>query len=181
MKLSVLICTIPSRMTMGLIPEVCRQATKDVEVLWLGDNKSMSIGEKRNRLLSIATGDYVIFADDDDRVSSDFIQSLLAGIDKGCDVVVFKQVCSINGARGKEVFFDIRNKNKNFPDHYERQPHHGMCIKRDIASQVPYLDINYGEDSDFGERINGLLKSQAKINKVLYYYDYNQKTSEAKP
>ena len=181
MKLSVLICTIPSRRMWGLITDVCNQATEDVEVLWLGDNKSMSIGEKRNRLLSIATGDYVIFADDDDRVSGDYIKSLLAGIEKGCDVVVFKEVCSINKGKGKEVFFDIRNGNKDFHDHYERQPNHRMCIKRDIALQVPYKDISFGEDTDFAIRVNKLLNSQAKIDKVLYYYDYNEKTSEAKP
>lgn len=182
MKLSVLICTIPSRMDWikKIINELSSQATDQVQFLWLGDNKSMSIGAKRNKLVSIADGDYVIFADDDDRISSDYIKCILAGIESGADVVVFKEYITFNGKNGKEVLFDVRNKNRTHATHYERQPNHRMCIKRDIALKVPYKDISFGEDTDFAMRVNKYLKTQAKIDKILYYYEYDERTSEAK-
>ena len=67
--LSILICTIKSREAYlkELIEELDYQIQfKEVQVLWLGDNKSMSVGAKRNKLLSIADGEWVCFIDDDD-------------------------------------------------------------------------------------------------------------------
>ena len=66
--LSILICTIQSRAEYlkELLDELNHQIQfSNVQVLWLGDNKSMSVGTKRNALLSIAEGEWVCFIDDD--------------------------------------------------------------------------------------------------------------------
>ena len=56
MKLSVLICNTHTRVKNFLpviVEELTRQAGgKDVEVLWLGDNKKRSVGEKETTLLT---------------------------------------------------------------------------------------------------------------------------------
>jgi len=53
-----------------------------------------------------------------------------------------------------------------------------MCVKRELALQVPFKEINFGEDADYAKRLKPLLKSEHSIHKVLYHYDYNSKTTE---
>ena len=52
-----------------------QRQSQPVQLLWLGDNKSMTVGAKRNKLLSIADGDWITFVDDDDVVNSDSFES----------------------------------------------------------------------------------------------------------
>jgi len=40
----------------------------------------MTIGAKRNQLLHRAKGDYVAFVDDDDLVSSDYVNKVLSAV-----------------------------------------------------------------------------------------------------
>jgi len=75
MRLSILICTIEERAPRFnvLMAELNRQMrdyqiSHRVEVLSECDNRTMTIGAKRNLLLSRANGDYTCFIDDDDSV-----------------------------------------------------------------------------------------------------------------
>ena len=91
-KLSILICTLSNRTESlkTLLDELNYQIqSKPVQVLWIGDNKSMSVGEKRNKLLYLADGEYVSFIDDDDMISSTYIDSILDSLN-GHKVVTFK-------------------------------------------------------------------------------------------
>lgn len=182
MKLSILICTVPSRMSTylpKLLGRILPQATKDVEVLWLGDNKKRSVGEKRNNLLSLAQGEYVCFVDDDDDVTDDYVALILKGIAKGGDVVNFKVSCSVNGGKYKDVLYDARfAKDKNFSDHYERISNHLMVVKRELALKVGFPKINMSEDANYARRLKPLIKSQVFIDKVLYLYTFSNKISE---
>jgi glycosyltransferase involved in cell wall biosynthesis len=71
--LSILVPTVPSRvatMFPKAIQAILGQITdhKEVELLGLFDNKARTTGAKRNALLDIARGEYVVFIDDDDWV-----------------------------------------------------------------------------------------------------------------
>ena len=48
-----------------------------LEVIVLTDNKKMMLGRKRNLMVDLAQGRYVIFLDDDDRIASDMFRTLL--------------------------------------------------------------------------------------------------------
>lgn len=184
MKLSILICTVPSRVEKYLpkmINNLDKQAEKhkEVEVLYLGDNKRRSVGEKRNDLLRLAKGDYVAFVDDDDEVTQDYVKMLLWGIESGADVVNFKVSCSVNGGEYKDVIYDARfHGNQNHKDQYWRLPNHIMCIKKELALKAGFLEINMGEDDEFAKRLKPSIKTQASIDKVLYYYIFSHQTSE---
>lgn len=182
MKLSILICTVPSRVNSYLpkmVESLMKQATKDVEILWLGDNKQRTVGNKRNDLLNLSQGDYVAFVDDDDRVTEDYIKYLLLGTDSGADVINFKVSCSVNGGEYRDVIYDARfSKDTNHADHYERLPNHLMAVKRDLALKVGFPHKNMSEDADFAMRLKPLIKKQAFIDKILYYYDFFNTVSE---
>ena len=182
MKLSILICTVPSRVDTYLpkmIKSLEKQATKDVEIIWLGDNKKRSVGQKRNDLLDLAQGKYVTFVDDDDRVTDDYVSLILKGIEKDVDVVNFKVSCSVNGGKYKDVFYDARfTSDKNLKDRYERRVNHIMCVKRELALRAGFPHKNMGEDDEYAGRLRPLIKSQAFIDKVLYFYTFSHQTSE---
>src|SRR5665213_1512186 len=104
MKLSILICNVQKRLQKlsQLVEHLEKQAhNKPVEILWLGDTKTMTVGEKRNKLLSISKGDYVCFVDDDDWVADDYIDEILNGIESKPDCVTFNAIYSTDA--GDEI------------------------------------------------------------------------------
>ena len=114
--ISVLICSVPSRIDkFNIIQEVSAQAKdKLVEVIYLGDNWGWSIGEKRNKLISLASGRYCVFIDDDDRISSDYLAQLLHAVKGWPDVITFKaEIKFIDNDR-----YNCRSDNLIWNNHY---------------------------------------------------------------
>lgn len=181
-ELSVLICTIPTRSDSlsGLLYSLEEQVKdKPVEILYLGDNKKMTVGEKRNWLLTMAHGKYVCFVDDDDTISPNYISKILKAAADNSDCIVFDVEISENGGPYKRVIYDIGfSKDLNFEDHYERLPNHLMPIKAILLHDIAFPRVSTGEDFIYAVLLRDVLKSQTRINETLYYYDYNIKTSE---
>lgn len=182
MRLSILICTVPSRfMSMaGLIDNLEKQAKgKSVEILYLGDNKCRTVGKKRSDLLNIASGDYVCFIDDDDKIANNYVDEILNGTNGDPDCVVFKVEISEDGRPYKPVFYDKDfQRDMNYLDKYERLPNHLMVIKKDIAIAAGFPDKSVGEDFEYAKRILKQIKTQNKIDKTLYYYNFSSSNSE---
>lgn len=178
MKLSILICSLPDRMSRAslLIEKLCLQAEGNpVEILYLGDNKSMSTGEKRNRLKGIARGEYVAFVDDDDEVSEEYVKQLLTVIDLPLkpDVINFQVMYHCRDFTRPVLYSLDYLRDQNLPDRFLRIPNHLMCIKRSLALAVQYPDVSFGEDAEYARGVWKLLKTEYQINKVLYHYlDY---------
>ena len=163
-----------------------RQAKgKDVEVLVLIDNRKRSIGHKRNALVSIAQGDFVAFVDDDDRVASDYVDSLLAKIGDGTnasqpDVIVFDVWVSgyyeRHGLSDRLCSYDLDHAHQTLTDRYHRKPNHLMAWRTSLVKQEPFSDSSSGEDTDWAHRICrrfGKQIRQERIDKVLYSYDFD--------
>ena len=176
MKLSILICTVDTRNATELIKQLSRH---DIELLWLGDNRQMSIGEKRNWLLSMAKGEYVVFIDDDDEVSDMYVDELLKGCESGADVVCFNVMyCPVVG-EPMPVIYSKDYEDTTEKDHYRRVPNHLMCFNRELALSVMFKEVNFGEDYDFAQRMKPLIKTEHRIKKVLYNYRYSFENSES--
>ena len=100
---SILILSIPSRIEKYLISLYNKmlEQTKnypEVEILCLIDNKSMTIGEKRQALLDSARGKWIAFMDDDDDITDDYMSTIINTIkEKPADVISFDQHCIVNG------------------------------------------------------------------------------------
>ena len=180
MKLSILLCSLPIRLkSFSTIEELSRQAEeKDVEILYLGDNQKMSVGEKRNKLLDLAKGEYICFVDDDDRVEHNYIDSILNAINSNnVDCINFLASVRLNNGPAKLCYYSNLFQNVNLEDRYLRQPNHLMVWRKTILSRFP--EINIGEDNAFGSDMANKTYTEYCIDSVLYHYDFNSLTTIA--
>jgi glycosyltransferase involved in cell wall biosynthesis len=190
--LSILIPSVPSRYlkALNLFSHLEYQISlltpfnkmAPVEILLLTDNKKRSIGAKRDSLVQMAKGKYLAFVDDDDRVSEDYVYELIKAIKegKGEDVISFRQEAIIDGVKGV-IDFDIKNENKEFNclGITKRKPFHVCAWKTSIAKEHRFADVNYSEDWHWCKRVLHNVYTQKKIKKILHYYVYDSKTTEA--
>jgi len=180
-KLSILICTLNDRMEKfnNLLSNLNKQSkNQPVEILYIGDNRITGVGKKRNDLLKIARGEYIVFIDDDDRITDDYIEKILNKTKEDSDCIVFDVEISENGSSYKKVIYNIDFLcNRNCQNHYERLPNHLMAVKRKIALKAMFPEIQFAEDAEYARRLKQLLKTQSRIDKTLYYYDFNDNIS----
>lgn len=190
-KLSILVPSVSSRRS-GFLPrslellygqlEFLSQADQDdVEILFLVDNKSMMLGEKRNEMVNLAQGEYVAFVDDDDRVSPDYIKRLLYYCRLGLyDIITFGVEVTINnGVPMKCRYSKEYQEDHNTSYGYFRLPNHICCVRRELAMRAPFPSIPCGEDSAYAKLLKPLLSTEFVIEDTLYYYDYSDQTTES--
>lgn len=187
MKLSILIPTVHTRRK-TFLPRILESLydqydklsnQREVEILVMMDNKTIMLGSKRNTMVDNAQGEYVVFVDDDDRIEPDYIEQILQATQANADVITFQAKVSINGEEPKTCYYSSEySKDHNTKDAYYRIPNHICAVKRSLAKQVEFPSILYGEDSGYAKLLKPLIKSEHKIDKVLYHYDYNQITTE---
>jgi glycosyltransferase involved in cell wall biosynthesis len=180
--LSILIPTVPGRLLklMPLYDELNSQIDgQRAEILYLGDNRTRSIGLKRNALLQVARGKYVAFCDDDDTVARDYIATLLDMAKVDVDVLTFRQKAKWNDAE-TEIEFRI--------NHPILAPFRNGCItkrfpwqvcawRRELAQDCVFTDKNYGEDYDWVCQANELVRTEAHNPKLLHFYTHKDETS----
>ena len=179
-KLSILICSLHSRkdklkrLTDILQPQV--EKFKEAEFVIALDAGNVSIGQKRNMLIANCKGEYIAFVDDDDTVADNYVELLLQAMHANTDVIVFDALRYVDNVIDKPVKYGIEYP-KDYHDNkfYYRMPNHLMCVKKELALQVPFKEINFGEDSDYAKRLLPLLKTQARIDRILYSYLYTSK------
>lgn len=156
----------------------------DIEVL-VDDSEYDTIGEKRNRLLERATGEYLCFFDSDDKPSPTYIESIMKGIEYNVDCCSLKGVITWDGENPEYFEHSIMyNEYKTVPAsfdkgeiRYERFPNHLNVIKASIAKQFSFPEKNFSEDTEWAVKIHksGLLEIEHYIPEVIYYYLYVKK------
>jgi len=176
-KLSILICSLYSRAEKlnRLLAKLNPQLNAEVEVLVKSDHGEMIIGQKRNKLLSEATGEYIAFIDDDDLVSDDYVAKILSAIQTSPDCVGMQGVITFQG-QCPRIFIHSTKYDSWFEqnDVYYRPPNHLNPVKRELALQVGFPELNHGEDRDYSMRLKSLLKSEKFITGVIYHYLYEK-------
>lgn len=183
--LSILIPTVLGRekklssLLSVLVPQVFER--EDVELLVLPDDRGMTIGEKRNRLVELASGDYVVFVDDDDAVTTDYVRSISETLLKDRpDVLCFQVLVRING-RGKICRYHPSFSHVDLAREYRRKPNHIMAWRRELARSVPFPSIRFGEDTCWADRAQGLAKKVSVLDRTLYTYQYDPRDNSATP
>lgn len=188
MKLSILVPSVDTRRNtflptmlnrlygqLDLLPVNLRG---EVEILFLVDNKTINLGKKRNQLAEISRGDYIVYVDDDDRISDDYISSILQATNEDKDCIVFHAQVDGWGVV-KPCYYSIDYpEDSNNKRYYMRTPNHICAIKREHVLKAKFPEKMYGEDKDYAIKLKPLLKTETKIAKILYYYDFNPQTSE---
>ena len=189
--LSVLVCSVYERLGKSpVIDKLFEQARGlPVEILVLTDDRTRSIGSKRNSLMQAAKGEFISFVDDDDDVSDDYCSSAVSAIkssEDDIDVVCFHLDYVRLGVKKWTVEHSLAyedesvNVNKSYDRLIRNSPRHTSIVRRSIATKLPFKDSSYGEDSDWGRRLKKLAKSEAIIPRSLYVYLDNPKTSIAR-
>jgi len=194
MKLSILVCSLSNRLqNFSVIQDLVKQAEGlPVQVLYLGDNKTMTVGEKRNKLIDLAAGEFICFVDDDDRVEPDYVRTIYDAISHEShesqipvNLVTFQASVKINNGPAKICKYSASIEGDyNTDEFYYRLPNHLMVWRKDFVEEFP--EINCGEDAQFGKLMkvkiknNGLYENYTvcEILKVLYHYDFNSNTTE---
>jgi glycosyltransferase involved in cell wall biosynthesis len=180
--LSILVCSLLERNNTflnKLINSVESQiGDNPVEFLVFSDNAKRSIGAKRNDLLRLSKGKYVSFIDDDDRISDTYIKDILNEIvNWSPDVIVFDAEISFNGSNNKLVKYGREYDYCEKSDAYYRHPNHLMVHKKENITEF-FNNINFGEDDEWASRMLPRIVTQSRINKILYFYDYNTSTKK---
>ena len=192
MRLSVLICTLPGRFrpsnnAIELFNGLTDQARgKSVQILYLGDNKSMNVGTKRNKLLSIADGEFISFVDDDDQVSDDYVDTLLRYSEFNIDCVTIGVDYYQDNRNVKVYNYDFK-MDINFRDEKTgiptagRMPNHLCLWKKSIATRIKFPEINLSEDRIWAE--NQILlgyQIEHRFNKIIYTYKFNSEFTQTR-
>lgn len=190
MILSILIPSTIDRQEMleGLLSRLNRQIEdvkpkNEIEIITDIDDRYLSVGNKRQRLLERAKGEYVVFIDDDDEVSTDYIFEIINAIKKdNPDVIGYAGYMTTDGIKREN--FKI---SKDLPytsitdsfgvNEYLRFNNHLCPIRRSIAIQIGFKDMVHGEDYDYAKRLkeSELIKTETYIQKDLYHYKYRHK------
>lgn len=181
--LSILIPTIKKRKLVfnRLMTELVRQiGDLPIEIIHTDEEPPVTIGTKRNKLLSLAKGKYVCFFDDDDYPTEDYIPTIFEGIIKDVDCVYLRGVMTTNG-KNPEIFehsikYNLYKTTGN-EIKYERFPNHLNTIRASIAKQFKFPESNWGEDTQWATLVfqSGLIKTEHYSDKILYQYLYNSK------
>lgn len=187
-KLSILIPTLPSRrrwyhsVAGQLATQLNALTTRDnidywkmVELVNPNDRTDITIGTKRNEMMSRATGDYLCFVDDDDRIADNYIELILAGIATNPDCCSLNGIITTDGKNPKPFKHSIDYKEMwEDREAYYRPVNHLNTVRASIAKQMVFPDWDRSEDSNycFQLRDSGLLKTEYKIESNLYFYDY---------
>jgi hypothetical protein len=200
-KLSVLVCGLYERMPdrggsgepwdESVLFSLIEQAEgKPVQLLTIYDNRVWTVGQKRNRLLAMAEGEYFTFVDDDDEVAPDYIDRLLDTIQKarGADVLTFRQDC-IRGDLGGRVEkcrygLYLAYRNGTMPDGslwWEGKPAHTMCWRTDLVQDVTFPDGSFGEDVGWVAKACAVARTEYHIpNWTGYTYHFNPEKSRTR-
>lgn len=180
MTLSILIATIPSRLDkldnlMSCLNPQWDRLHELVEVI-IDPVISYNIGTKRNKLLQKAQGDYIVFIDDDDHVSLNYVKLILEAAETSPDCIGISGIITTNGAKQKQWHIS-KDYGRWFERNgiYYRTPNHISPVKRELALKAGFPEIQFGEDAEYSKRLLPFLKSEVKIKGNIYHYDYWQK------
>jgi glycosyltransferase involved in cell wall biosynthesis len=153
----------------------------NIELISFFDNKKRSIGKKRDEMLGLVQGEYVVFVDDDDRISDDYISEIMTALQNNpsVDCVVFNCICCVNGGPPKLCKYGVEFEYGDIlgGKEWRGKPAHTMVYKSSIAKNHHFSDMKYREDMDWVKRACLDIKTQVRIDKVLYFYDANYATT----
>lgn len=153
---------------------------KPIDVLVLKDNRVLSIGYKRQKALDLCLTPYISFIDDDDVISSKYVDLILKELGKRPYGVGFRGIITSKNLHPMEFVHKAGLKYSEKPVKYNgsyiytRPLNHLNPVMIDVAREIGYLDISMGEDMDYANRLaaSGLIKDEVFIDEFIYYYQY---------
>jgi hypothetical protein len=182
---SVLIPTIPGReqslahlqhSIREKIARICPDLRYEIRVEF--DNRVMSIGMKRQKLLDSAQGKYISFIDDDDDITDAYIEDLrdcirgnyhVMQLTGKIDSLLFVHKLSVKPTDKMATYSEL-----------QRPPNHLNPMLTEIARTVRFQDAIRGEDLDWAIRLSRMSYLQTEYSsapgRVHYIYNLGSRT-----
>jgi hypothetical protein len=180
---SILIPTIPGRekglaqLLDSLREKLARVApTLRYEVCLSFDNREMSIGVKRQKLLEMAKGKYLSFIDDDDDVTDAYVEDLWAMIQGGYHTMRLRgQMSQYTFVHSTEITMATPMASDAEPPIFQRPPNHLNPMLADVAKLIPFKDAVHGEDLDWTLSLykTKFLETEYRSDPTRVHYIYN--------
>lgn len=193
MILTICILSIPERLhkLAALLQELIDQSRfENVEILYLGDNMTRSVGSKRNAILNIAQGKYIAFFDDDDLPTVDYLKSLIEATKDDPDVITFMVDVLKNGKPDRYYVYekiyrkilDPALRVKHGRPVLTLPPNHLCAWKTELARQVKFPDKSKGEDHVWGETMFSKFRDMKihNIDRPLYIYRFDEELTRTR-
>jgi len=195
MRLSILIPTLPQRKKMfnilykNLMAQIdfvhtTHPSLGQVEILFDSSKKflkgGLSVGAKRDALKCRATGDYLVFVDDDDIVAPNYLESVLRLSESNPDIITFRSLYKSSTYWGIVDMNLNHSENEQMNDNtiVKRQPFHVCPIRTSIAQQHSFPDINNAEDWGWMVKVLSDCKTQSHSDQILHQYNEFPSISE---
>lgn len=131
-----------------------------------------TIGEKRQMGLDKALGEFVIWLDDDDDISPDYVETLLRLAYDTPDVITFSNLsrfdsywCVIRMSLKHEYDEQVR------PGIINRRPYHVCGWRRRIAQTVKFPPLNKDEDTTYIAELLPKCKVEQHSENILHEYN----------
>lgn len=182
-KLSILIATVVDRRSLfdplydEFLKQIREAGFQETQVIFEEDNKEISIGAKRQKLLERADSEYIVFFDSDDLPKPYYVKEILSAItkNKGVDCIGFEIAMTSDGINPQVCCHSLKYKQWDSGiDNYDyvRNVTHFNPVKRSLALEVGFRDMRYGEDKVYSDAITALCQTEVFIPKVMFDYRY---------
>jgi hypothetical protein len=152
-----------------------------IEICISFDNREMSIGNKRQKLMKDARGKYMSFIDDDDNVTDAYFEDAKACIEGNF------QVCRLRGQMKQFTFtHSIEYNEKSMAavgDVFVRPPNHLNIMLTDVAKFIPFTDQRIYEDFNWSVRLckHRFFSKEYRSDTGRIHYIYNLGVREVLP
>lgn len=145
-------------------------AKKDSRIKLLNQN-NQGAAKTRNTGIKKATGEYIMFIDNDDYIEKDYVNMYVNNIKKN-DIVIggYRRVSN------KKEYFKVKGNSKWYP--YLIMAPWAKLYRKDfiIKNKIEFLDYAIGEDSYFSINAYGKAKSIKIIDYIGYNWFFNEES-----
>lgn len=157
-------------------------SAKNIEIIVNLDSGLKSVGAKRNEILDSAKGKYISFIDDDDLVSQNYILDILIKLKTNLyDGIGFYGLYYVSGVETM-VFNHANSNNGNYKENdiQYRPLNHLNPVRTEIARKIRFPEKNYGEDSDYSDKLleSKLIKNEYVFENIMYHYLFDPNSTE---
>jgi glycosyltransferase involved in cell wall biosynthesis len=151
-----------------------------VQIISFIDNKKITIGEKRNMLVSMAAGKYWVMSDEDDQLTEMYFQYFKCLLGKDVDVITYLQSAQINDDKST-VEFGLNNVNEDLIPNgiTKRMAWHCCTWRKEAVKEARFAPINWGEDDLFARTANELAKTSYHFPEVCHIYRHDSTKTAA--
>ena len=166
--------------------ELCRQALPfgdRVQGYSMCDDKTMSIGAKRQKLLDAAIQTHVVFFDDDDWPYPHYVADIMSALASDPDCVGQVIDMTYDGQPSVQCVHSLRFK--TWSEAPVKTPGYGRVFLRNvthrnpcrtsIARQVGFPDLRFGEDKVYSDGVTALCKTEVMVERPGFVYRYSSK------